>query len=310
MDEILMTLISVNTFLKWHEDLGLIDHLWPEWKTALSPSKTNVANHKGLDIIEHQYDYHWLGLPMPCVMPTPTPPAQETKMPMSDKGKQKATEAEVEQMIAESSHRMEVDNEEEPVQGRQKHKAAMKMMLSSQVVINWTQVLDNAIKYDTDDKEEMMRAKAKERKWCKVAEQAWWEEQAQLEAERVEREQIEAERLASEREAKEKEMHKEEERHEAECKCKAKAGTGAGISKAMGEVKRVVMDPSCTHCTWAKVICEFLVDGNKKCVACVHCNQSKGKCHWPRDGKDTEASPKAVGRVDKGKKRKVNKENN
>ncbi|KAI6141993.1 hypothetical protein BKA82DRAFT_19765 [Pisolithus tinctorius] len=52
-DEIPMTLISVNMFLKWHEDLGLIDHLWPEWKTTLSPSKIDVTNHKWLDIIEH-----------------------------------------------------------------------------------------------------------------------------------------------------------------------------------------------------------------------------------------------------------------
>ncbi|KAI6156683.1 hypothetical protein BKA82DRAFT_33053 [Pisolithus tinctorius] len=34
-------------------------------------------------------------------------------MPMSDKGKRKATEVEVEQMIAEGSHRMEVDDEGE-----------------------------------------------------------------------------------------------------------------------------------------------------------------------------------------------------
>ncbi|KAI6140029.1 hypothetical protein BKA82DRAFT_4019723 [Pisolithus tinctorius] len=137
-DEIPMTLIGVDTFLKWHEDLGLIDHPWPEWKTALSPSKTDVANHKWLDIVERRYDYHRLGLPMPRVMPTPTPPAQETEMPKSDKGKRKATEAELEQMMAESSHRMEVDDEgedevpekedeeEEPARGRQKRKAAAK----------------------------------------------------------------------------------------------------------------------------------------------------------------------------------------
>ncbi|KAI6138393.1 hypothetical protein BKA82DRAFT_4021020 [Pisolithus tinctorius] len=137
-DEIPMTLIGVDTFLKWHEDLGSIDHPWPEWKTALSPSKTDVANHKWLDIVERRYDYHRLGLPMPRVVPTPTPPAQETEMPKSDKGKRKATEAELEQMMAESSHRMEVDDEgedevpekedeeEEPARGRQKRKAAAK----------------------------------------------------------------------------------------------------------------------------------------------------------------------------------------
>ncbi|KAI6141992.1 hypothetical protein BKA82DRAFT_19766 [Pisolithus tinctorius] len=77
---------------------------------------------------------------MPHVVPTPTPPAQETEMPKSDKGKWKATKAELEQMMAESSHRMEVDDEGEdkvpekedeeegPAQGRQKHKAAAKMM--------------------------------------------------------------------------------------------------------------------------------------------------------------------------------------
>ncbi|KAI6157177.1 hypothetical protein BKA82DRAFT_20313 [Pisolithus tinctorius] len=140
MDEILMTLISVNTFLKWHEDLSSINHPWPEWKTTLAPSKANVANHKWLNTVKHRYDYHRLGLPMPHVVPTPTPPTQETEMPMSDKGKWKATKVEVEQMIAEGLHRMEVDDEgedevpekeddeEEPVQGRQKHQAAMKMM--------------------------------------------------------------------------------------------------------------------------------------------------------------------------------------
>ncbi|KAI6143065.1 hypothetical protein BKA82DRAFT_28875 [Pisolithus tinctorius] len=138
-DEIPMTLIGVDMFLKWHEDLGLIDHLWPEWKTTLAPSKTDVANHKWLDIVERRYNYHQLGLPMPHVVPTPAPPTQETEMPMSNKGKRKATEVEVEQMIAEGSHRMEVDDEgeeevpekedeeEEPVRGRQKRQAAVKM---------------------------------------------------------------------------------------------------------------------------------------------------------------------------------------
>ncbi|KAI6143947.1 hypothetical protein BKA82DRAFT_19973 [Pisolithus tinctorius] len=138
-DEIPMTLISINMFLKWHEDLGSINHPWPEWKTALAPSKTDIANHKWLDIVERRYDYHQLGLPMPHVVPTPTPPTQETEMPTSDKGKQKATKVEVEQMIVEGSHRMEVDDEgeeevpekedeeEEPVRGRQKRQAAAKM---------------------------------------------------------------------------------------------------------------------------------------------------------------------------------------
>ncbi|KIO05041.1 hypothetical protein M404DRAFT_25655 [Pisolithus tinctorius Marx 270] len=65
------------------------------------------------------------------------------------------------------------------------------------------------------------------------------------------------------------------------------------------------MDPGCTCCAQAKVTCTFVIDGNKKCVACVQCNQSKGKCHWPGDGKDAKAGPKAI----KGKKRKVNEEN-
>ncbi|KAI6145798.1 hypothetical protein BKA82DRAFT_26938 [Pisolithus tinctorius] len=112
-DEILMTLISIDMFLKWHEDLSLIDHLWPEWKTTLAPSKTDVANYKWLDIVEHRYNYHQLGLPMPHVVPAPTSPTQETEMPTSNKGKWKVTEAEVEQMIAEGSHRMEVDDEGE-----------------------------------------------------------------------------------------------------------------------------------------------------------------------------------------------------
>ncbi|KIN94582.1 hypothetical protein M404DRAFT_34924 [Pisolithus tinctorius Marx 270] len=189
-----------------------------------------------------------------------------------------------------------------------------------QAIIDWTQVSEDAIKYDTNDKEETMRAKAKERKQCKVAEQAQREEQARLEAERAERERVEAERAEreraeaerAEREAEEKKVCKEEERWEAEHKHKAKASKGDEASasgEAGGEVKQVVMDPGCTHCTQAQVICEFVVDGNKKCMACVHCNLSKGKCCWPGDGKDPEASPKAVGRLDKGKKRKINKEN-
>ncbi|KAI6145817.1 hypothetical protein BKA82DRAFT_26894 [Pisolithus tinctorius] len=132
---------KVDKIAKWKGAIKVInDELdAPEWKTALSPSKTDVTNHKWLNIVEHRYDYHWLGLPMPRVMPTLTPPTQETKMPKSNKGKQKATEAEVEQMMVESLHRMEVDNEgedkvpekedeeEEPARGRQKHKAAAKM---------------------------------------------------------------------------------------------------------------------------------------------------------------------------------------
>ncbi|KIN94835.1 hypothetical protein M404DRAFT_34677 [Pisolithus tinctorius Marx 270] len=133
------------------------------------------------------------------------------------------------------------------------------------------------------------------------------EEQARLEAERAAWERAEAER--AEREAEEKKAREEEEKQEAERKRKAGAGKGdeAGTSgEARGEVKRVVMDPSCTRCTRAQVICEFVVDGNKKCVACMRCNQSKGKCQWPGDGKDAEAGPKI--KADKGKKQKADKE--
>ncbi|KIO04641.1 hypothetical protein M404DRAFT_26090 [Pisolithus tinctorius Marx 270] len=66
------------------------------------------------------------------------------------------------------------------------------------------------------------------------------------------------------------------------------------------------MDPGCTRCARAQVVCEFVVDGNKKRVACVRCNLSKGKCWWPGDRKDAEAGPKI--KADKGKKRKVDEE--
>ncbi|KIO10108.1 hypothetical protein M404DRAFT_21788 [Pisolithus tinctorius Marx 270] len=143
------------------------------------------------------------------------------------------------------------------------------------------------------------------------------EEQAWLEAERAERERVEAERAEweraeaeqAEREAKEKKACKEEERWVAEHKCKAKTSKGdeAGASgEARGEVKQVVMDPSCTHCAQAKVVCKFLMDSNKKRVACMCCNLSKGKCQWPGDGKDAEAGPKV--KANKGKERKPNDE--
>ncbi|KIO11373.1 hypothetical protein M404DRAFT_20820 [Pisolithus tinctorius Marx 270] len=180
------------------------------------------------------------------------------------------------------------------------------------VVIDWTQLPDDDIRYDTDDEEEVMKAKAKERKRRKAAEQAWQEEQARLEAKRAAREKAKTERIAQE--AKEQRVCEEEERckakeeREAKRRCKAKAGKGdearAGGSKA-GEVKKVVMDPGCTRCARAQVVCEFLVDGNKKRVACVCCNQSKGKCWWPGDGKDSEAGPKVASKANKGKKRKA-----
>ncbi|KIO14024.1 hypothetical protein M404DRAFT_18279 [Pisolithus tinctorius Marx 270] len=154
------------------------------------------------------------------------------------------------------------------------------------VVINWTQVLDDAIRYNTDEEEEA---------WLE-AERA---EREKAKAERAERERAEAEKAA--REAEEKRVCKEEERQEA------KAGKGSK-ARARGEVIQVVMDPSCTHCSWAKVVCKFLMDGNKKWVACICCNLSKGKCQWPRDGKDAKASPKTVGKINKGKKRKADEE--
>ncbi|KIO02939.1 hypothetical protein M404DRAFT_27564 [Pisolithus tinctorius Marx 270] len=159
------------------------------------------------------------------------------------------------------------------------------------VVVDWTQVSDDAIRYDTDDEEEVMKAKSKERKRRKRV------EREKIEAKRAEKEKAEAEKAVQE--AEERRACEEEERQEAKHRCKAEAG---------GEVKKVVMDPGCTHCTRAQVVCEFVIDGNKKHMACVHCNLSKGKCRWPRDGKDTEASPKA-GRTDEGKKRKAEDEN-
>ncbi|KIN93912.1 hypothetical protein M404DRAFT_35607 [Pisolithus tinctorius Marx 270] len=50
-------------------------------------------------------------------------------------------------------------------------------------------------------------------------------------------------------------------------------------------------EANCTHCAQAKVVCGFLVDGNKK------------------DKEDAEVSPKASGKVDKGKKQKIDEEN-
>ncbi|KIN96812.1 hypothetical protein M404DRAFT_32951 [Pisolithus tinctorius Marx 270] len=161
-----------------------------------------------------------------------------------------------------------------------------------------------------------MKAKSKERKRRKAAEQARREEQAWLEAKRVAREQAKAERIAWEAEEQrareEEERCRAEEEKEAECKRKAGAGksseAGAGGNETGSEVKKVVMDPSCTRCARANIVCEFIVDGNKKHVACVRCNLSKGKCRWPGDGKDAEAGPKAR-RTDKGKKRKAEEEN-
>ncbi|KAI6144939.1 hypothetical protein BKA82DRAFT_28153 [Pisolithus tinctorius] len=173
-----------------------------------------------------------------------------------------------------------------------------------QVIVDWTQVADDAIRYDTNDEEEVMKAKVKERKRQKAAKQAWQEEQAWLEAKRVVREQAEAKRIVQE--AEEQRAHEEEEKRraeeekEAEQKCKVEADKG---DEAGGEVRKVVMDPGCTHCSRAKVACEFLIDGNKKRVACVRCNLSKGKCQWPGDRKDAEAGPKV--KADKGKKRKA-----
>ncbi|KIN93896.1 hypothetical protein M404DRAFT_23863 [Pisolithus tinctorius Marx 270] len=148
-----------------------------------------------------------------------------------------------------------------------------------QVVVDWTQVLDDTIWYDTNNEEEQ-------------------EEQAWLEAKRVEGERAKAKKAERERAEAEKAAQEAKEK-------RAEAGAGATSGEAGGEVKRVVMDPGCTCCSWAKVICEFLMDSNKKWVACVCCNQSKGKCQWPRDGKDAEADPKATSKVNKGKKRKA-----
>ncbi|KIN98933.1 hypothetical protein M404DRAFT_30900 [Pisolithus tinctorius Marx 270] len=170
------------------------------------------------------------------------------------------------------------------------------------VIIDWTQVLDDAIRYDTNNEEEVMKAKSKERKRQKAAEQAWQEEQTQLEAKRVEREKAEAER--AEQEAEETRVHEDEERckakeeREAKQRHKAKASKG---DEAGGEVKKVVMDPGqrpSASSLWMVT----------KSRLPVQCNQSKGKCQWPGDGKDIEAGPKAATKVDKGKKWKANEE--
>ncbi|KIO07272.1 hypothetical protein M404DRAFT_23734 [Pisolithus tinctorius Marx 270] len=159
-------------------------------------------------------------------------------------------------------------------------------------VVDWAQVPDDNIWYNTDDEEEVMRVKAKERKRRKAAEQAW-----------AEKEKAEAKK--AEQEAEEKRVHEEEEKREAEAGKSDEASAGGASGEAGGEVKRVVMDPGCTRCTWAQVVCEFLIDSNKKRVACICCNLSKGKCWWPGDGKDVEAGPKAATKADKGKKRKA-----
>ncbi|KIN99337.1 hypothetical protein M404DRAFT_30572 [Pisolithus tinctorius Marx 270] len=98
-----------------------------------------------------------------------------------------------------------------------------------QAVINWAQVPDDDIRYNTDDEEEVMRVKVKERKRQKVAEQAQQEEQAWLEAKRAEREKAEAERAAWEAEeerACEEEKCKAEQKHKAEARKSSEARAG------------------------------------------------------------------------------------
>ncbi|KIN98413.1 hypothetical protein M404DRAFT_31417 [Pisolithus tinctorius Marx 270] len=73
------------------------------------------------------------------------------------------------------------------------------------VIVDWAQVPDDDIRYDTDNEEEVMRAK---------------EEQAQLEAKRAEREKAEAKRAAWE--AEEERVRKEGEKHRAEEEKEAK----------------------------------------------------------------------------------------
>ncbi|KAI6033073.1 hypothetical protein F5J12DRAFT_887993 [Pisolithus orientalis] len=114
-------------------------------------------------------------------------------------------------------------------------------------VVVWMLHMEHA-RYDTNDEEEVMRVKAKERKQWKAAEQAWQEEQAQLEAERVEREKAKAERAERERakakkavqEAEEERVCKEEERQEAKHKHKAEAMKGDEARASGSEAGKVV----------------------------------------------------------------------
>ncbi|KIN93853.1 hypothetical protein M404DRAFT_35665 [Pisolithus tinctorius Marx 270] len=98
--QIPLTLIAAEKFCKWHERVGYEreGHLFPKWRQITHPEKADLAGHLWLQSIEERVHSTHAGTSMAPIPPTPKPKSAKLSKVASQKGKEKASAAEVEQM--------------------------------------------------------------------------------------------------------------------------------------------------------------------------------------------------------------------
>ncbi|KAI6142449.1 hypothetical protein BKA82DRAFT_4360924 [Pisolithus tinctorius] len=99
--QIPLTLIAAKRFCKWHESVGYEHegHPFPKWRQITHPEKADLAGHLWLQSIEQCIESTCPGTSMASIPPTLKPRSAKLLKAASQKGKEKASAAEVEQMM-------------------------------------------------------------------------------------------------------------------------------------------------------------------------------------------------------------------
>ncbi|KAI6141257.1 hypothetical protein BKA82DRAFT_28672 [Pisolithus tinctorius] len=99
--QIPLTLIAAEKFCKWHERVGYKreGHPFPKWRQITHPEKADLAGHLWLQSVEECVHSTRTGTSMAPIPPTPKPKSAKLLKAASQKGKEKALAAEVEQMM-------------------------------------------------------------------------------------------------------------------------------------------------------------------------------------------------------------------
>ncbi|KAI6130698.1 hypothetical protein EDD16DRAFT_1700654 [Pisolithus croceorrhizus] len=76
-DKVPATLIGVSKFVRWSEDIGSEDHLFPVWKTAMKPTDDDIADHPWQLTAARRFDAQQYGITLHAV-PSETEPGTST----------------------------------------------------------------------------------------------------------------------------------------------------------------------------------------------------------------------------------------
>ncbi|KAF9230562.1 hypothetical protein BU15DRAFT_69090 [Melanogaster broomeanus] len=144
--------------------------------------------------------------------------------------------------------------------------------------VDWAHFKTPELDSDIEDDNEIVMAKAEERRGAKLRRNAMKTKREKHRREEEEKHLREEQEAEAERKRREEEQRQREEaqRKAAEAnKKRQREEVEAGSSVARGS------GMCCVRCARAGVPCEFTNDGNKRRTACDRCAAQREKCEWP-----------------------------